>query len=323
MSTKQADHADRENDIEELDTEEEFESEELDEDESESEGEEETELDEDLEDSEGDDDNDDAEPEDEGDESADSDEDDLVITIGEQEPEKEAPQDDANWLKNLRKSHRELKKENRELRKRVAVQENPVPKTQSIGPKPKLEDFDYDEDKFEPALVQWHEKKRQVQAEEDAAKTAQKEASEAWERQLAKYNEAKAKLRVRDFEDAEEEVLNALDPTQQGIIVDAAENPELVVYALGKNPERLRKLSEIKSPVRFASAIGKLETELKVRSRKSPPPPERRVNGSGGTSINAKSKLDRLREEAAKTGDFSKVIAERQRQKAKQRATKR
>jgi len=64
--------------------------------------------------------------------------------------------------------------------------------------------------------------------------------------------------------------------------------------------------------VKLATAIGKLETQLKVSSKKSPPPPEKAIRGSGSGSGSVDSTLERLRAEAEKTGNMSKVIAYKQ-----------
>jgi hypothetical protein len=85
--------------------------------------------------------------------------------------------------------------------------------------------------------------------------------------------------------------------------------PALVVYALGKNPEKAKELSEIKDPVKFAFAVAKLEKDLKVTNRKaSTRTRENRVRNwplSGAVD----STLERLREDAARTGNMTKVIA--------------
>jgi hypothetical protein len=102
-------------------------------------------------------------------------------------------------------------------------------------------------------------------------------------------------------------VLEALSVTQQGIILQGAQNPAVLVYALGKNSNKAKELAGITDPVQFAFAVAKLETQLSV-TKKQAPPPEKRINGNGslGTS---NAQLDRLREEAARSGDFTKVIA--------------
>ena len=107
--------------------------------------------------------------------------------------------------------------------------------------------------------------------------------------------------------------------TQQGIIVQGADNPALVVYALGKNPKKAKELASITDPVKFAIAVGKLETQLKVTNRKAPPPPEKTLQGTGPKSGAVDSTLERLRADAEKTGDYTKVL---QYKRQKREATK-
>ncbi len=52
------------------------------------------------------------------------------------------------------------------------------------------------------------------------------------------YQSAKATLKVRDYDEAEDVVQDAFTVTQQGMILQGAvEKPCLLVYALGKNLE--------------------------------------------------------------------------------------
>ena len=78
-------------------------------------------------------------------------------------------------------------------------------------------------------------------------------------------------------------------------------------------------MSEITDPVKFAFAVAKLEKDLKVTNRKSAPPPERVVSGTGRSSGSVDSTLERLREEASRTGNVTKVI---QYKKQKQASSK-
>lgn len=241
----------------------------------------------------------------------------VVVTIGDEEPpeeqdEKAAPQ----WVKNLRKEHREAQRELRELRAKVA-DVAPKPKTPDVGKKPTLEGCDYDPEKFEQDLTAWHERKRQADQEAKQQEDERKAQQTAWNARLESYASARSGLKVKDFEDAEVAVQGALNMTQQGIIVQGAENAALVVYALGKNPKKAAELAAINDPVKFAFAIAKLETQLKVQNRKSPPAPEKTVSGTGKISGAVDSNLERLRADAEKTGDYSKVSAYKRQQKAK------
>jgi hypothetical protein len=231
----------------------------------------------------------------------------VIVSIGEEAPPPEEHTPAPEWVRELRKTNRELQRQNRELQSKLQVQPTEI-KPVAIGAKPKLEDHDYDADKYEEALTTWFERKRQaddVNAKQQAEVMNQQKA---WQAKLDGYGKAKAELRVRDYEDAEAVAQEIFSITQQGVILQGAENAALVVYALGKNPKKAKELSDIKDPVKFAFAVAKLEKELKVTNRRAAPAPERIVSGTGRSSGAVDSTLERLREEAARTGNMTKVI---------------
>jgi hypothetical protein len=234
--------------------------------------------------------------------------DDVIVSIGEDAPPQEEHTQAPEWVRELRKTNRELQRQNRELQSKLQTtptEPNPV----VVGTKPKLEDHDYDADKYEEALTNWFERKRQadeINAKQEAEVMTQQKA---WQAKLDGYGKAKAELRVRDYEDAESAVQELFSTTQQGVMLQGADNPALVVYALGKNPSKAKELAEIKDPVKFAFAVAKLEKELKVTNRTAAPSPERIVSGTGRSSGAVDSTLERLREEAARTGNMTKIIA--------------
>jgi hypothetical protein len=232
----------------------------------------------------------------------------VVVSIGEEAPPPEEHTPAPEWVKELRKTNRELQRQNRELQARVQAAP-PETKPVVIGNKPKLEDHDYDADAYEEALTSWFERKRQadeINAKQEAEVMNQQKA---WQAKLDGYGKAKAELRVKDFEDAEEVAQQVFSITQQGVLLQGADNPALVVYALGKNPAKAKELAEIKDPVKFAFAVAKLEKDLKVTNRRQAPAPERIVTGTGRSSGAVDSTLERLREDAARTGNMTKVIA--------------
>jgi hypothetical protein len=232
----------------------------------------------------------------------------VVVSIGEEAPPPEEHIPAPEWVKELRKTNRELQRQNRELQGMLQAAP-PETKPVVIGTKPKLEDHDYDADKYEEALTNWFERKRQaddVNAKQEAEVMNQQKA---WQAKLDGYGKAKAELRVKDYEDAEAVAQEVFSITQQGVLLQGADNPALVVYALGKNPAKARELAEIKDPVKFAFAVAKLEKDLKVTNRRQAPAPERIITGTGRSSGAVDSTLERLREDAARTGNMTKVIA--------------
>ena len=246
--------------------------------------------------------------EDQDTESNEGDSDEVIVSIGEEAPPPEEQTHAPEWVRELRKTNRELQRQNRELQGKLQSTAQTETKPVVLGKKPSLEEHDYDADKFEAALADWFERKRQ--ADEAAAKQEAEVMNQqkAWQAKLDGYGKAKAELRVKDFEDAEAVAQELFNITQQGVVLQGADNPALVIYALGKNPKKAKELSDIKDPVKFAFAVAKLEKELKVTNRKAAPPPERIVSGTGRVSGAVDSTLERLREEAARTGNMTKVV---------------
>jgi desulfoferrodoxin (superoxide reductase-like protein) len=232
----------------------------------------------------------------------------VVVSIGEEAPPPEEQTHAPEWVRELRKTNRELQRQNRELQNKLQTTAQTETKPVVLGVKPKLEDHDYDADKFEAALADWFERKRQADEASARQEAEVMNQQKAWKAKLDGYGKAKAELRVKDFEDAEAVALEVFNITQQGVMLQGADNPALVVYALGKNPKKAKELSDIKDPVKFAFAVAKLEKELKVTNRRAAPAPERIVSGTGRSSGAVDSTLERLREEAARTGNMTKVI---------------
>ena len=243
--------------------------------------------------------------------------DDVVVTIGEETPPTEEETQAPEWVRELRKTNREDKRRIRELEEKLNATKTAETKPAALGKKPTLEDHDYDTEKFEQALTAWYDRKREADQAAAQAEAAQKEQQKAWQAKLDAYGKAKTELKVKDFDDAEAVAQDVFNVTQQGIVLQGAENPALVIYALGKNPKKAKEISTITDPVKFAFAVAKLETQLKVTQRKAATSPERTVQGTGNKSGTVDSTLERLRAEAAKSGDFTKVL---QYKKSKQAA---
>lgn len=226
-----------------------------------------------------------------------------------EETEEELEKKDPSWLKNLRKKEREQRKRIKELEKQVASKNEELPK---IGPKPKLDDadIDYDTEKYDNALTKWFEDKKKVEEEESKREATVKSQQEAFNQKLSLYNEAKTKLPVKNFNEIEEEVTSILSIAQQSVIVKVADDPAKLVYALGKNVKTLQKAASFNDLIDFTAFISKLETKLKTSSAKTPVTlPEKVITGSGKPASTFDKELEKLRTEAEKTGDLSKLNA--------------
>ena len=247
-----------------------------------------------------------------------SEDDEIVVTIGDESPPSEdeegfkGPAPD--WVKELRKANREKDKRIRELEAKA----NQAADTKmALGNKPKLEDYDYDAEQYEQALEAYHERKREHDSVEAEKRKAEEAQQREWQAKLDAYNSDKSKLKIKDFDEAEMVVQETLNQTQQGIILHGADNPALLVAALGLNPKKAKELAAINDPVKFAFAVAKLEKELKVTNRKAPPP-EKTLSGNAGiSSAVSGSTLERLADKARQTGDWTDYFAAKRKTKSK------
>ena len=202
------------------------------------------------------------------------------------------------------KDKRRLERELEEIRAKLP-QEKP-----QLGAKPTLDQFDYDEARFSEAYDKWMEQKVAQDRADQEKLNAQRREQEELENFKKSYKARSEALGVDDFQEAEAEVGGILNQTQSGLLMRGADDPAGLVYALSKSPERLIDLSKITDPVKFTVAIAKLEMNLSTR-KQSRPAPEPRVSSerSSSSGVAGSSQLDRLRDEAARTGDYSKVVA--------------
>lgn len=243
--------------------------------------------------------------------AAETEPDEVVIAISDEKPEESdevarAPE----WVRDLRKANREKERELRQMREELAKLKAPT--QQPLGAEPSLEQCEYDTERYARELKAWLARKSEADAHAREQAAEQQRQQEAWQAKQEAYKAAKSKLKVADFDAAEDTVCSTLSEVQQSIILAGADNAAMVVAALGNAPTRLKTLADIKDPVRFAVEIGKLETkletQLKTVARKSAPPPERAVRSTVTGAAAVDNQLEKLRAEAAKTGDMSKLM---------------
>lgn len=259
-----------------------------------------------------------AEPEETKEEET-SEEGELVVSIGEDSPpqeEEKAPE----WVKELRVKQRETAKENKALKQQLE-QFNKA-KTVEVGPEPNIDDpdIDYDNDKFKAATQAWLSRKAEAEKEVAAEKDIEEANAQAWQTTLNTFNEKRevVKAKMPNYEELEEIVDDYLSEIQKGAILQCAKDPALLIAALGKNPAKLKVLSSTKDAARFIWAASQMESQMesqmKVGNRKVTTKPEDKVVGSGGGNA-LDATLDKLEKEADKTGDRSKILAYKQKQK--------
>ncbi len=241
----------------------------------------------------------------------------ITVTLGDEPAANE--EDEAakapEWIRDLRHRNKEMTRVLREREAEIARLKGPgIQAAVTVGERPKLSDpdIDFDEDKFSLALDAWMTRKATADEQQRTKAQAEEQQRTRWSGRIDAVTKAAATLKVADQEEAALAFEDTFSAVQQGIVLggpDDAKTSALLRYALGKNPKRAKQLATIDDPVKFAIAIGKLETELKVTPRKSAPPPDRVVRSSVAGSAAVDSRLTELQAQADKTGDRTKVAA--------------
>jgi hypothetical protein len=199
-----------------------------------------------------------------------------------------------------------------------ALKSTPQQTAQALPPRPKLEDFDYDEAKHEQALDDWYDKRMEAKAQQ----TLQSTQTEAQRRELAerqqkalndaldKHYEGAAKL-VADgkvseerYTQAEDIVIRTLDGVSNGkgkevtqhlikTLNSIGEGSEKVMYQLGVNSAKRDRLIELMqndpSGLAAATFLGQLQHSISspTKRKSSAPKPMADLKGDAGGSTRA------------------------------------
>jgi hypothetical protein len=241
----------------------------------------------------------------------------LTVTIGEEEAPP-PPEKAAHAWREKRRREKELEQEVRELRAKVATTASTPSQVPTLGKKPTAASYDFDDEKYEAALLKWHDDKRKVDEHQARVQQEQQEAQRRAQETAARYATKAKELAAPDFADAEGAVVDAFDLTQQGILMGKAKDAATLVYALGKSPAKLKKLAAIKDPLDFVVALKDLERGMTVTTRK-PPEPEETVRGSSTSSTKSDPHLERLERIADRTGDRTAIIKYKEQLREKQK----
>ncbi|EAA3602134.1 phage capsid protein [Salmonella enterica] len=215
---------------------------------------------------------------------------DEEIPLTEEDDDRVDGQPAPQWVKDLRKGFKETQKENRELRRQLeealakpAEQQPTQTQTDAIPPKPTLESCDYDEQAFETALTDWHEKKSRAEQQKQQQQRQQQEVIQRFQQRLEKHNERATRLPVKDYRETEEIVRRELPAIQQEILIHAAdEGSELIAYALGKNQQLRQRVAAETDPIRAAFLLGQISKQVSLAPKpKKAIKPEPEVRGGG------------------------------------------
>jgi len=229
-------------------------------------------------------------PDDEG-------EDTPVVSFEGEEP---APEENST-VRQMRQALREKDKRIKEL------EQSSAPKPIEVGEKPTLAGCDFDEDRFEAELDAYKDRKAAAERQQSSQAEQSRKANEEWQSDLAAFEQKKGALQFDDRDEAIDNATSALDLVQQAVIVKAAADPALFLYALNKSPAKMAEVAKIQDPIKLAAAVARMEGAVKVTTRKAPAP-DRPARGSASMPGGVDKQLEELQRKAAKSGDETDLI---------------
>jgi len=237
-------------------------------------------------------------------------EEETIITLDDEPIQRDEANENNHVVRKLRNLHKEQKQRIKELEEKLNITRVQEELDIKAPVEPNIEDFNYDYDKYKLAVKDYTKKQIEFEHQQNKKLQQQEQEKELWNQKRSNYETKKTELNFSDFEEVEDAVGSTLKPNQIGALIDASDNPALLVYALGKNPAKLKELSEIKNPVRFIAELVRTESKLKMTKKKKPKAsPERVINGSSAPSDNTQKKLNELYEKAQRTGSLKELRA--------------
>jgi hypothetical protein len=214
--------------------------------------------------------------------------DETVVAFEGEEPEAEP---ENSTVRQMRQALREKDKRIKEL------EQSSAPKPIEVGEKPTLASCDYDEDKFAEELEAFKDRESAAKRQSESQAEQNRRANEAWQQDLSAFEQKKAALVLDDRDDMIDTATSALDMVQQAVVVKAAADPALFLYALGKSEAKRAELAKIQDPIKLAAAVARMEGAVKVTTRKAPAP-DRPVSGTARMPGGVDKEIERLEKKA-------------------------
>lgn len=225
------------------------------------------------------------------------------VTFGDEDPDPDPEVNDSSVIRRMRQELREAKK------KLAEAEKSKAPPTIEVGEKPTLESCGYDEDAFAEKLSGWHERKQAAERQQETQAEENRRINEAWQQDLAAFEQKKGRLEFDDRDEAIDTATSSFNVVQQAVIVKAADDPALLLYALAKSEAKRDELAKIHDPIKMAAAVARIEGAIKVTKGRKAPAPDKPATGSASVSAAASDKqLEKLEKDAARTGDRTKLI---------------
>lgn len=223
---------------------------------------------------------------------------------------------DTPLVKQLRQTIKEQRAKMREQGLNPPTVQQQAAAPLELPPYPKMEDdgIDYDPEIFQQKVKEWYETEGRVKAQRAQQEQAQSQLVSTFNERKAAYKDRVASLKIRGYEDAEEFVAGEISQEIQSALILHAEKPELVVLALARNPDLMKRAKGITNPIDLGVLIGTVEAKAKALPKGKSTVKGAPANPRGGGNGQIRD-LDAEYDKARNSGDYTRAI-QLKRQKA-------
>lgn len=216
---------------------------------------------------------------------------------------------DPALVKHLRGTIKEKERELKELRRQTQQPSAQQPVINQAPRMPKLDDDDigYDEAVYQERMTKWAKENGDYQQQEHRRQHQEQELQRVYQGKLSSYQQRVKALKVAGYQEAEQSVIDELPVQTQNMILMESDKPEMVILALGRNPDLRKQLADATSPVAIGRLLGQIESKAKIMPKaKTTAATTPEVKGSNGAVIN---NLDKLKAKALETGNWDQYFA--------------
>jgi len=168
----------------------------------------------------------------------------------------------------------------------------------------------YESNRYEQISENQFQKQR-ARAEQEAQDRAKDEAVRVSQQ---KHYDKVESMKIKGYAEAEDKVIESLGYDTVNVLIQKFKNPHVLFYYMGKNQGEMEYSANLakSDPLQFVIHMAQLEKELQVKTKsKTAPNPDTPLEGGVPTN-KSDAKLDKLRDEAQRTGDMSKLMAYKQ-----------
>lgn len=152
-----------------------------------------------------------------------------------------------------------------------------------------------------------------AQATQTASVTqSEEQQSSALLSKQVKHYERADEIGAKDYEATEDKALEVLGQATANHIIDNFDDSHIILYYLGKNPDEAKRIAHLleTQSIKGVAEVGRLSAQLQIKPKNKTvaDPDEEIISDGNAQEGQLERKLEKLRDQAAKTGNMKALM---------------